>query len=228
MNRFQKDMFYRSPFIIMFICSLLSIILYLINLRYSFFTQNTILAPIYFEIIYFLLWFFYIFFLFVIFGKPRKKINLEIILDEAKNNNWKIINYKKRYNNEVIFKIDGIENGNEFLLVREMDLPGEIINFYTTAIYIKSKNGENYDIFEEDIKGNKNITTNSKENFINKTKDNLIWLMDKNNFITKISFYNGTVGIIINDNTQYIPYLKEILKKLFNIIEIYNQSQKNQ
>jgi len=218
-SRKKRRLFYSSPFIVIFICFIASVIL--IELNLPGITENMALIPLGVGIGYFILWLFLITSTFIFHGKfvPTGQIKFNNLFDEVRKNKWNILKETKALNGEISFKINGFENKTEFLLERTKPFPEEA--FYTTAVYIKSVEAENYDVFLEDI--GKNIKNKSKSEFINKAKVDLIWLMEKNNFITEISFHNGSMGAIVNDTINFSPYLKEIIIRLVEITKVYNR-----
>ncbi len=215
-----KHLFLLSPFIIIFLGFTLSIFLSELNHPIK---ENIILIPLFLGIGYFIFWFFLIIITIIFNAKyvPYDPKTIKNLLNESKKNNWRIVNETKQMNGEISFKVTGIENNCEFTFEREKPIPEDA--FFNTAIYIKSKKGENYDITSNDLGGNEIIRNLSKNKLITKTRTDLNWLIKTNNYISIISFHNGSMGALIEDEVNIHTHLKEVILKLIEITKIYNQ-----
>jgi len=215
-----KHLFLLSPFIICFIGFIITIILGRLNYPLK---ENVILLPIVIGIGYFILWFLWIIISIIFNAKyvPYNPMTIKNLLNESKKNNWKILNEAKQMNGEISFKVTGIENNCEFTFERERPISEEI--FFNTAIYIRSNKRENYEITSTDLDKGDVGKKSSKNILITKMRTDLNWLIKTNNFISKISFHNGSMGALIEDEVNIHTHLKEVIIKLIEITKVYNQ-----
>lgn len=216
-----KHFFLISPFIILSIGMIISITLGKLNFSLI---ENVILLPVFLGVGYFIFWFFLIIIPVILNAKYvlYEPETIKNLLNESKSNNWKIVSEAKQMNGEISFKVTGIENNYDFTFERGKPIPEDV--FFNTAIYLKSKKVENYDITPYDLGKNESMKNESKKRLILKARTHLSWLMEKNNFISKVSFYNGSMGALIDDEVNIHTHLKEVILKLIEITEIYNQS----
>jgi len=138
----------------------------------------------------------------------------------AKKHGWKVKNAIGTA--DMGFTVKGTEQGVDFEIemLDTMSSNSGAVGAY--AVYIKTQKGENFEILPNDVSKNKEISSPKvKSKLIGDNKDNLVWLMGNNKYITKISFYNGLMAALIFDNISMAQNVKEVVSKLVQISKTY-------
>lgn len=150
---------------------------------------------------------------------PKSQIAGRII-DESTKLGWKCDGKIKYINEDMGFTIVGDIEGTRFKIIREIPA-GEHHIHTQTCIYLETKRADNFEVLSLDLnrEGQKNSIV--KSNFINKNKSNLQWLMKDNPFISKISFLNGLMGVIIWDEINFPSHLREVIKNIIDLKTSY-------